>query len=304
MRCTDWNVASGRRVSLDPWCLMGVVNATPDSFSDGGLHLDATRAVAHGLRLVESGASIVDVGGESTRPGAERVAAADQIDRVVPVIRGLRRELADATTAITVDTTSAEVAAAAFDAGADAVNDVSAGLEDEEMFALVAAREVGMVLMHRLAPPEEDSYSDRYETAPRYEDVVADVRTVLAARIDAAESAGISPGAIMVDPGFGFGKTVDQNFDLMRGIQDIASLGRPMLVGLSRKSFLGAVTGVRTPAERDLESVVATVLLGDARGLAIRVHDVAGHRRALTLRAALDGASPATSSDSPNRGRR
>ena len=266
---------------------MGIVNATPDSFSDGGLHLDPARAAAHGLSLVEAGASIVDVGGESTRPGAERIAPAEQIDRVVPVVDALRSALGERDVTITVDTTRAEVAAAALDAGADAVNDVSGGLEDPEMLGLVAERRVGVVLMHRLRPPDEDVYSDRYDTEPEYGDVVESVCAALADRVRSAEAAGVAPTSIMVDPGFGFGKSVSQNLDLMRGLDRIGRLGHPILVGLSRKSFLGAVTGVEDPAERDLESAVATAILGARSGLVHRVHDVQGHRRALTLQAAI-----------------
>lgn len=287
MRRGFWRVGPEHTVSLEPWCLMGVVNATPDSFSDGGLHLDPERAARHAVELVDAGASIIDVGGESTRPGAERVSPSAQMDRVVPVIRSLRSALGDREATVTIDTTSAEVAAAGLDAGADAVNDVSGGLEDDRMLGLVAERRVGIVLMHRLQPPEEDSYSDQYETEPTYQDVVAEVGGLLGDRIRAAERAGIAKDAIMVDPGFGFGKSVEQNFALMRGIDRIVGLGHPVLVGLSRKSFLGAATGVADPARRDPESATAAVLIGDPRGLVFRVHDVAAHRRALLLRSAM-----------------
>ena len=268
---------------------MGIVNATPDSFSDGGLHLDPERAVSHGVSLVDAGASIIDVGGESTRPGADRIAPTEQIDRVVPVIGSLRAALRERDVVITVDTTSAEVADAALDAGADAVNDVSGGTEDPQMLGLIAQRDVGIVLMHRLAPPDLDSYSDRYDSEPQYGDVVRAVTEALADRIREAEAAGIEPGSIMVDPGFGFGKSVEQNFALMRGLDEVIRLGRPVLVGLSRKSFLGATTGTSDPGDRDLESAVAAMLLGPPNGLVQRVHDVAGHQRALKVGAAIRG---------------
>ncbi len=289
MRCDAWRVAADRCVSLDPWCLMGILNATPDSFSDGGLHLDPERAASHGVALVDAGASIIDVGGESTRPGAERIAPAEQIDRVVPVVSALRSALGERDVVITVDTTSAEVAAAALEVGANAVNDVSGGTEDPEMLRLIAQRDVGIILMHRLAPPDLDSYSDRYDAEPEYGDVVRAVTEALAGRIREAEATGIAPASIMVDPGFGFGKSVEQNFELMRGLDELTRLGRPVLVGLSRKSFLGATTDTTNPADRDLESAVAAVLLGSPRGLVQRVHDVAGHQRALMVGEAVRG---------------
>lgn len=284
----SWPADSIRPVSLEPWCLVGVLNVTPDSFSDGGLHLRSDAAVAAGGRLVEDGAGLLDVGGESTRPGASRITAAEQVERIVPVIQGLRDRSETCSTPISVDTTRAAVAEAAISAGADVVNDVSGGFEDPDLLPMVADRGVGLVLMHRLVPPDQDSYSDRYDRPPVYEDVVDEVRFSLARSVEAAVSAGVAESRVAVDPGLGFGKTVPQNLELIRRLSEIAADGLPVLLGASRKSFLGAVGGVSTPAGRDLESVVAAVE-GWRRGARlIRVHDVAVHRRGLETARAVD----------------
>ena len=262
---------------------MGILNATPDSFSDGGDHLDPSAAVASGLAMVEAGAAILDVGGESTRPGAERVPASGQVDRVVPVIRELRRRETTRSIVISVDTTLAEVAEAALDAGADAINDVSAGLEDPGILELAASRGSGLVLMHRLRPPDRDQYSDQYEEPPAYEDVVQEVRTFLEERGARAEEVGVDPGAILVDPGLGFGKTVPQNLELLRRLPVIVEDGRPVLVGASRKSFLGAISGESDPRAREVESVISGVEAWRRGAGVLRVHDVQAHRRALAI---------------------
>ncbi|MGA1393821.1 MAG: dihydropteroate synthase [Phycisphaerales bacterium] len=278
-----WSVR-GRGLPLEPWVLMGIVNATPDSFSDGGLHLDPARAAEAALAMIDAGASIIDVGGESTRPGASRIDAAEQIRRVVPVIEAIRRQ-GDVT--ISIDTTLAAVAEAAIDAGAEIVNDVSAGEEDPSILRLAAARSCGVVLMHRLAPPPADSFSDRYAEPPEYRDVVGEVQAALLARISIAEGAGVDPRSIAIDPGLGFGKSVEQNFALIARLGELASLGRPVLVGASRKSFIGAVSGTSDPAQRVPGSVVAAVAAWSAGGRIIRTHDVAETRQGLEVARAI-----------------
>jgi len=283
-----WTAGSDRVVSLDPFAIMGVVNVTPDSFSDGGQFTGPEEAAQFALQLVEEGASVIDIGGESTRPGAARVDAEEQVRRVVPVIARVRSR---SSVAITVDTTSAAVAEAALEAGADAVNDVSAGCEDPAMFALVARRGAGLVLMHRLAPPGEDSYSDRYAEAPIYDDVVREVASFLLMRAEVAMAAGVARESIVLDPGLGFGKSVAQNYELLARTSELVALGMPVLVGASRKSFLGAVSGRADPEQRIIGSVVAAVAAYGGGARIIRAHDVGAHREALLVaHAVLKGA--------------
>jgi dihydropteroate synthase len=258
---------------------MAILNATPDSFYAGSRHPTLETAE----RAIADGAVILDIGPESTRPGAEPVPDEEQVRRAVPLIKAIRGT--NSAVAITIDTTSAEVARAALDAGADAINDVSAGRDDPGMFALAAARRCGIVLMHRLAPPRRDTYSDRYEggAAPAYTDVVEEVRDFLRERAGAAMGAGVARESIVLDPGLGFGKTVEQNMELIRRTAEIGALGFPVLSGLSRKSFVGRVTLGRdsTPEER-LGGTLA--LSGEhlAAGASIlRVHDVREHARLL-----------------------
>ena len=278
-----WRVRD-RELPLEPWLLMGVVNATPDSFSDGGAYRDADAAAEAALAMVEAGAAIIDVGGESTRPGAARVEAAEQIRRVVPVIEAIRRQSA---VAISIDTTLAEVARAAIDAGAEIVNDVSAGEEDPAILRLAASRGCGVVLMHRRAAPPEDSFSDRYAKAPEYRDVSGDVQAALLSRVAIAEAAGVDPASIAIDPGLGFGKSVEQNFALIARLGELVSLGRPVLVGASRKSFIGAVSGEPDPVRRVAGSVVAAVAAWSAGARIIRTHDAAETRQGLEVAAAI-----------------
>jgi len=263
---------------------MGVLNVTPDSFSDGGAYQDPAAAVAHGLGMIEQGACIVDVGGESVRPGALRVAHGEQIARTVPVIEQLRRR---GDVLISIDTTSSLVAAAALDAGADIVNDVAAGTEDQRMLPLAAERGCGLVLMHRLVPPEADTYSDQYDRPPAYGDVVAEVRAYLGRRCRAAVDCGVDPSAIVIDPGLGFGKTVEQNYELVRRAAELTDAGYPMLSAASRKSFVGAVTGVTEPDRRVIGSTVISVMHWLAGVRLFRVHDVAAHREALAVAAGV-----------------
>jgi len=257
--------------------IMGVVNVTPDSFSDGGAFLDRDAAIDHGLRLAFEGADVLDVGGESTRPGADPVPASEELDRVIPVIEGIRAR--NDSVRISIDTSKAAVAAAALDAGAGYVNDVTALRGDPEMAALVAERRVDVCLMHMLGTPRT------MQAEARYGDVVADVKAFLAERIEAAVAAGIALERIEVDPGIGFAKTIEHNLELLARLRELTALGRPLVVGTSRKSFLGTITG-RETAER-VPATLATVVMAYERGASMfRVHDVAPARDALAVAAA------------------
>jgi dihydropteroate synthase len=252
--------------------LMGVVNVTPDSFSDGGLYLDPSAAIAHGRALAAAGATILDVGGESTRPGAAPVAAEEELRRVEPVVA----ELAGGVEAISVDTSKATVAEAALDAGASIVNDVTALRGDPEMAALVADRGAGLVLMHMAGDPRT------MQVDPTYGDVVAEVRDFLAERLAAAVAAGIDESRIWLDPGIGFGKTDAHNLELLRGIPGLATLGRPILLGTSRKSFIGRTDGSQT--DDRLGGTIATSILAALAGATIlRVHDVREMSQAMSV---------------------
>ncbi len=258
---------------------MGIVNVTPDSFSDGGRYLDADAAIAHGRELLDAGADILDVGGESTRPGAAAVGAAEEVARVLPVIGALAAEGAR----MSVDTSKAEVAAAALAAGAEIVNDVTA-LGDPEMAAVCAGAGCGLILMHMKGTPRT------MQSDPRYEDVVAEVREFLGERLEAATAAGVSRERVWLDPGIGFGKTVEHNLELIARIDRIADLGRPVVVGTSRKNFIGAVTG-REVGER-IGGSIATNVLALAGGAAVlRVHDVAATVDALRVAEPILGRS-------------
>lgn len=247
-------------------CLvMGVVNVTPDSFSDGGRFVDPVTAVAHGLALARAGADLVDVGGESTRPGARRPGVAEELDRVQPVVEGL----VEAGVAVSVDTMRAEVARAAVGAGAVLVNDVSGGRADSAMLPTVAALGAAYVLMH---------WRDHAATMQQhtdYADVVADVAEELAAQLDAATSAGIAGSRIAVDPGIGFSKTPDQNWSVLTHLDRLHDLGHPLLVATSRKRFLGLLVGEDRPAvERDAATAATSVLAAVAGAWCVRVHQV------------------------------
>jgi dihydropteroate synthase len=256
---------------------MGIVNVTPDSFSDGGLHADTDSAVAHGRRLAAEGAAVVDVGGESTRPGSEPVAAGDELARVVPVIERLA---ATTPALISVDTTKAVVARAALDAGAGLVNDVTALRADPAMAALVAERGCPVCLMHMLGEPRT------MQDDPRYGDVVGEVIAFLEERLAAAVAAGVREEQVLLDPGIGFGKTLEHNLLLLRHLDRIAALGRPLVLGASRKRFIGALLDA-APLER-VAGTVATTVLGLARGAAVvRVHDVRPNVEALRVAKAI-----------------
>ncbi|MCL4211658.1 MAG: dihydropteroate synthase [Phycisphaerales bacterium] len=288
-----WQIGPDRELSLDRPRLMGVLNVTPDSFSDGGMFFDAETALDRALSMIDEGADVIDVGGESSRPGARRVSPSEQIRRVTPVIRRIR---ARSSVLISVDTTSADVARAALDSGADIINDVSAATDDPAMLPLMATRSCGVVLMHRRVAPEQDSYSDRYAQEPAYDDVVASVREHLRRRMADVTAAGVGHRRIVLDPGLGFGKSVAQNYRLAARIMDMASLGRPVLSAASRKSFLGRVSGVDTPAAR-LEGTLAMSVAHCLMGVRLfRVHDVGAHRRALAVAEAIHAAGAATGS--------
>jgi len=262
--------------------LMGVVNVTPDSFSDGGRFLEADAAIEHGLKLAGDGAAILDIGGESTRPGADPVPAEEELRRVAPVVEALAGR-APAGTRISIDTTKRAVAEAALDAGADIVNDVSALRFDPELADLVADRGVDCVLMHMLGEPRT------MQEDPRYGDVVEDVRAFLEERLEHATSMGIAEERVWLDPGIGFGKTVEHNLELLRRLDEIVAIGRPVVVGTSRKRFIGALTGGKPEDER-LPGTIATNVIALERGASVfRVHDVAEVGDGLRVAAATVG---------------
>jgi len=257
--------------------VMGILNVTPDSFSDGGRFLDRATAVAHATRMVDDGADILDVGGESTRPGSTSVSADEELERVHPVIERLA-ELHPAIP-ISIDTRKADVAAEALDAGATIVNDVSGGA-DPAMFDVVRGREAAVVLMHMRGEPAT------MQEASQYDDVVGEVHEYLRQRIEAAELAGIDPERIAIDPGIGFGKDLDQNLHLMHGVGALLDLGRPVLVGPSRKKFIGTILDL--PEEERVEGTVGAVVWMVARGAhLVRVHDVKEVVRALRVSDAI-----------------
>jgi dihydropteroate synthase len=256
--------------------VMGVLNATPDSFSDGGLWTDPAQAVAHGLDLAADGAQLVDVGGESTRPGADPVTAEEEVARVAPVVHGLVAGGAR----VSIDTSKAEVARAALAAGADYVNDVAAFRADPDLAAVVADAGVECCLMHMLGDPRT------MQRDPRYDDVVDDVKAFLEERLAAVVAAGVAEDRVHLDPGIGFGKTLDHNLELLDRLDEIVAIGRPVVIGTSRKSFIGKLTGQAVAAER-IEGTIATSVLALERGATIfRVHDVAPVHRALKVAAA------------------
>lgn len=258
--------------------LMGVINVTPDSFSDGGRFASAQEAVAHGLKLAQEGAHLLDVGAESTRPGSEPVPEEEEKRRLLPVIEGLRRALPELP--LSADTTKAAVAEAALEAGADLVNDVSAGLFDEAMLPLCASRGAPVVLMHLRGRPKT------MQEAPAYEDVAGEVVAELRARVEAAEAAGLEAGQIVVDPGFGFAKLPEHNLEILAHLEALSALGHPILVGASRKSAIGALTGA--PVGERLPGTLALHTAALLKGAQIlRVHDVKEHAQALACAAAL-----------------
>jgi dihydropteroate synthase len=266
---------------------MGIVNVTPDSFSDGGLFLHRGAAVDHALRLAGEGADIVDVGGESTRPGAERVPVEEELGRVASVIEGIAA--AQTGVQISIDTTKASVAAAALQAGAGFVNDVSAFRADPQMAGVVAGNDAECCLMHMLGEPST------MQESPHYEDVVDEVKAFLLERLAFAVREGVSEQRVLLDPGIGFGKAAEHNLELLRRLAELAELGRPIVIGTSRKSFLGRIAAGGEPGEaigvRDrLAGTLASNVLAYERGARVfRVHDVAPVRQALAVAAATLG---------------
>jgi dihydropteroate synthase len=270
----------GGKLDFSAGCLaMGVVNVTPDSFSDGGQFLDTKKAVEHGLQMAADGAAIIDVGGESTRPGSASVSTDEQIGRVAPVIRTLREKT---DVPISIDTCRFEVAQAALDAGAAMINDITA-LSDERLGELAAERQVPVVLMHIQGTPAT------MQIEPKYDDVVAEVLDFLLSRADRAERLGIARERVFIDPGIGFGKTLEHNLLLLRQIDEFVSTGYRVLVGTSRKSFIGKLTGKKEPADR-VFGTAATIALCAAAGVSIvRIHDVAEMADVLKVTNAIRG---------------
>ena len=257
---------------------MGIVNVTPDSFSDGGLYLDSDAAIAHGRSLVAEGADVVDVGGESTRPGAAAVPADEEVRRIAPVVR----ELVDSGAVVSIDTSKAVVAAAALDAGASIVNDVTAFAADPELADLCADRGCDTILMHMQGTPRT------MQENPAYDDVVDDVKAFLAERIELACARGVAEERIWVDPGIGFGKTLEHNLQLLRRLGELRDLGRPVMVGTSRKSFIGRLTG--RGADERLGGTIASNVIALVNGAdAFRVHEVREVRESLLVAEAVLG---------------
>ncbi len=272
LRCRD------RTLALDVPAVMGILNVTPDSFSDGGLHFERQAAIAAGLRMVEEGAAIVDVGGESTRPGAAAVGVQQEIDRVVPVIEALA---ARTEAVLSVDTSKPEVITAALRAGAHLVNDIRA-LRMPGALAAAAAQNAAVCVMHMQGEPAT------MQADPRYADVVAEVREFLLARANACREAGIAGDSICIDPGIGFGKTYQHNVELLRNQRAFTDLGYPLLIGVSRKAVIGIMTGRPAP-ERVVGSAVAAAFAVQAGAAIIRVHDVAATVDAVKVAVALRG---------------
>jgi dihydropteroate synthase len=265
---------------VSPVAVWGVVNVTPDSFSDGGAFLSPEHALGHARELFAHGADVVDVGAESTRPGAGRISSTEEIDRLTPVVGGL---LADGYR-VSVDTMRAETADQMISLGVPIINDVSGGLADPDMFRVIAGSSVDYVLMHWRGP------SDRMDDLAHYDSVVTDVSRHLVERIARASEAGVDPGRITIDPGFGFSKTPEHNWELCRGISEIVRLGYPVLAGVSRKRFIGQLLPAdHEMADRDAPSAMVGAVLAERGVSALRVHSVESQRRALEIMAHMGG---------------
>jgi dihydropteroate synthase len=258
--------------------IMGILNVTPDSFYEGSRRPDPAKAIAAGVTMAASGADIIDVGGESSRPGAQAVPEEEELARVLPVIQGLRREVA---APISIDTYNANTARAALDAGADIVNDISALRFDSQMVSLIATEKVPVVLMHMQGTPRT------MQIEPQYRDVTREVRDFLAAQLYEAMDAGIAPGEIILDPGIGFGKTIEHNIRLLRDLPAMAALGQPLLVGVSRKAFIGKILALESAADRLEGSLAAAVAAALAGANIVRVHDVAETSKAIRVADAI-----------------
>ena len=270
--------AGGKVFDLGPraW-LVGVVNVTPDSFFDGGLYFEPARAIERALALAAEGADIIDIGGESSRPGSSPVPAKDEKKRILPVIEVLKQKK---DVLISVDTSKAEVAETALAAGADIINDISAGRFDPGMLPLIGRSGAGLILMHMKGTPRT------MQLAPHYDDVVGEVKKFLGDRLEAAISFGVPPENIILDPGIGFGKTLEHNLTLLNSLGSLAELGRPLIIGVSRKSFIGQLLEVET--QDRLEGTIAASIVGLLRGASLlRVHDIQAMKRAVTVAEAI-----------------
>ena len=275
-----WKIRD-REIDLSRRALvMGIINTTPDSFSDGGSFMDPQAALAHGLAMVADGAEILDIGGESTRPGAQGVSADEEIQRVLPVIRALRQECQ---VLISIDTSKAAVARAALDAGADIINDITGLRGDADMPALAASSKAGVVIMHMQGEPRT------MQVAPTYEDVVSEVGEFFRHSLAGAVASGIDPMCIALDPGIGFGKSPEHNRRLLAELSVFLGLGRPLLVGVSRKSFLGWLAGSAAMDDRFWPGVALTSLCRERGARILRVHDVKPHTEALRMTEAIIG---------------
>lgn len=275
-----WRIGSRTLDLTQSGLIMGIVNVTPDSFSDGGRFADPGRAVEHALAMVADGADILDIGGESTRPGAEPVGEAEELRRVLPVIRALRSQ---SQVLISIDTMKASVARAALDAGADIINDVTGLRGDAAMVRLAAERDCGLVAMHMIGDPQT------MQTAPHYDDVVAEVRSYLNERLRRLTASGIAPERIALDPGFGFGKTLEHNLSLLRHLPQLAIGDRPLLIGVSRKSMIGKVLHSTDMADRHWPTIALTAYAREHGARILRVHDVKPNAHALRMIEAIRG---------------
>lgn len=269
---------------------MGVLNVTPDSFSDGGFYFDQEKAIARALELAEEGADIIDVGGESSRPGSDPIPEKEELRRVIHVISELKKKTR---TIISIDTTKAGVAEAALDVGADMVNDISALRFDSRMASLIAQKDIPAVLMHMKGSPKD------MQDNPHYDDVVGEVKAFLRERIRAAQSCGIKKEKIIIDPGIGFGKRFEDNLALINRLQELADLDQPLLIGASRKSFIGRILNL--PPQERIEGTIASAILSILHGAHIlRVHDVKAVKRAILVAEAIaDDGSTSASGESP-----
>ena len=267
----------GRSLDLSRPAVMGILNVTPDSFSDGGIFLDPKKAVEHALQMVEEGADIIDIGGESSRPGAQSVSVDEELRRVLPVIRELRKQ---SKISISIDTTKSVVAAQAIEAGATMINDISAGRFDPEMFSVAAKANVPICLMHMKGTPQN------MQKDPHYDDAVAEVKLFLKERIEAAKKAGVGQKQIIIDVGIGFGKRVEDNVALLKNLDQLQNLGCPILIGTSRKSFIGALTGAEVKDR--LPGNLASLAIAIQKGASIaRVHDVGATKQFLQVLTSL-----------------
>ena len=274
----NWRINNQLHALSDRAMLMGIVNVTPDSFSDGGQFVDASRAVDHALKLVSEGADIIDIGGESTRPGAEPVSEDEELRRVLPVIDSLRSQTK---ALISVDTFKATVAREAVEAGADIINDITGLRGDPAMMEVVTECDAGVVIMHMQGMPRT------MQQAPQYEDVVGEVRGFFEERIESIRAAGIDLDRVVLDPGIGFGKKLEHNIALIRATSDFLSLGRPILIGASRKSFISQITGSKAMGDRFWPTVAVTSLTRELGAMIHRVHDTAPCNQALRMTEAI-----------------